>query len=81
MMFLGISGYLRIERRPKNVLPRVSQILILDGQPRLAIHESDLAFGGLEALLEIERDAPTLDTLISLIELSNDDAVRVVPIP
>ena len=78
MMRLGISGYLRIERRPKNVLPRVSQILILDGQPRLAIHESDLVLGGLEALLEIERDAATLDTLISLIELSNDDAVRVV---
>ena len=78
MMRLGISGYLRIERRPKNVLPRVSQILILDGQPRLAIHESDLVLGGLEALLEIERDAATLDTLISLIELPNDDAVRVV---
>ena len=78
MVRLGISGYLRIERRPKNVLPRVSQILVLDGQPRLAIHESDLVLGGLEALLEIERDAATLDTLISLIELSNDDAVRVV---
>ncbi|MEC7255801.1 MAG: DUF835 domain-containing protein, partial [Candidatus Thermoplasmatota archaeon] len=78
MMRLGISGYLRIERRPKNLLPRVSQILILDGQPKLAIHESDLVLGGLEALLEIERDAATLDALISLIELSNDDAVRVV---
>ena len=77
MIHLGISGYLRIERRPKNLLPRVSQILIIDGQPKLAIHESDLVLGGLEALLEIERDAATLDALISLIELSNDEAGRI----
>ncbi len=77
MISLGISGYLRIERRPKNLIPRVSQILISDGQPRLAIHESDLVLGGLEALLEIERDAATLDALISLVELSDDEAARV----
>ncbi len=77
MISLGISGYLRIERRPKNLIPRVSQILISDGQPRLAIHESDLILGGLEALLEIERDAATLDALISLVELSDDEAARV----
>ena len=75
---LGISGYIRIERRPKELMPRVSQILILDGIPTLALHESDSLFVGLEALLEIERDSMALDSLISLVELTNEESNRVV---
>ena len=78
MVRLDISGYLRIERRPKNQLPRVSQVVILDGQPRLAIHESDVVLGGVDGLLEIERDATGLDALISLVELADDDIARII---
>ena len=78
MNSLGISGYIRIERRPKELMPRVSQILILDGIPTLALHESDNIFVGLEALLEIERDSMALDSLISLVELTNEESNRVV---
>lgn len=78
MNSLGISGYIRIERRPKELMPRVSQILILDGKPTLALHESDILFVGLEALLEIERDSMALDSLISLVELTNEESIRLV---
>ena len=78
MMRLDISGYIRIERRPKELMPRVSQVVIHDAQPKIAIHEGDAVLGGLEALLEIERDSAALDALISLVELPDDDVIRVV---
>lgn len=78
MVRLGISGYIRIERRPKELMPRVSQVVIQDTQPKVAIHEADAVLGGLEALLEIERDSTALDALISLIELPDDDVIRIV---
>ena len=78
MVRLGISGYIRIERRPKELMPRVSQVVIHDTQPKVAIHEADAVLGGLEALLEIERDSTALDALISLIELPDDDVIRIV---
>ena len=46
--------------------------------PRIAIHESDSIKTGLEALLEIENDATTIDALISLHELSEEEIERVV---
>ena len=78
MARLGISGYIRIERRPKELIPRVSQVVIHDSQPKLAIHESDVVIGGLEALLEIERDSTALDALISLVEIQDDDLIRIM---
>ena len=78
MTRLGISGYIRIERRPKELIPRVSQVVIHDSQPKLAIHESDVVIGGLEALLEIERDSTALDALISLVEIQDDDLIRII---
>ena len=42
------------------------------------MHESDTLFVGLEALLEIERDSMALDSLISLVELTNEESNRVV---
>ena len=78
MVRLGISGYIRIERRPKELMPRVSQVIIHDTQPKVAIHEADAVLGGLEALLEIERDSTALDALISLVELPDDEVIRIV---
>tara|TARA_B100001996_G_scaffold294117_1_gene234339 strand:- start:1487 stop:3487 length:2001 start_codon:yes stop_codon:yes gene_type:complete len=78
MTTLGISGYIRIERRPKGIIPRVSQVVIQDSIPRIALHEADLLLTGLEALMEIEQDSTALDALVSLVELPDDDLVRIV---
>jgi hypothetical protein len=78
MSRLGVSGYIRIERRPKDKIPRVSQVIIHESQPKLAIHETESVVGGLEALLEIERDSAALDSLISLVELSNEEILRII---
>ena len=78
MARLGISGYIRIERRPKNMIPKVGQVLIHESQPKLAIYEAEAVLGGLEALLEIERDSSVLDALISLVELSNEEILRII---
>ena len=78
MSRLGVSGYIRIERRPKDETPRVSQVIIHESQPRLAIHETESVIGGLDALLEIERDSAALDALISLVELSNEEILRII---
>ena len=66
MARLGRSGHIRIERRPKGIMPRVSQIVLREGRPILALHESDKLLTGLEALLEIESDCSALDATISL---------------
>ena len=66
MARLGRSGHIRIERRPKGIMPRVSQIVLREGRPILALHEADKLLTGLEALLEIESDCSALDATISL---------------
>ena len=66
MARLGRSGHIRIERRPKGIMPRVSQIVLREGNPILALHEADNLLTGLEALLEIESDCSALDATISL---------------
>ena len=66
MARLGRSGHIRIERRPKGIMPRVSQIVLREGRPILALHEADKLLTGLEALLEIESDCSALDSTISL---------------
>jgi len=78
MSTLGISGYIRIERRPKGIIPRVSQVIIQDSVPRIALHEADLLLTGLEALMEIEKDSTALDALVSLVELPNDDLIKII---
>ena len=78
MSTLGISGYIRIERRPKGIIPRVSQVIIQDSVPRIAIHEADLLLTGLEALMEIEKDSTALDALVSLVELPDDELIKIV---
>ena len=78
MARLAIPGYIRIERRPKDMTPRVSQVVIHESQPKMAIHETEVMIGGLEALLEIERDSTALDALISLVELTNEEVLRII---
>ena len=78
MSTLGISGYIRIERRPKGIIPRVSQVIIQDSVPRIALHEADLLLTGLEALMEIEKDSTALDALVSLVELPDDELIKIV---
>ena len=54
---LGTSGYIRIERRPKEQMPRIGLIVFREGKPMLALHEADAISMSLEALLDIESDA------------------------
>ena len=78
MSRLEVSGHIRVERKPKELMPRISQVVIKDGMPKIAIHESDVIKTGLEALLEIESDATAIDALISLHELSDDELEKVI---
>ena len=78
MARLAISGYIRIERRLKDKIPSVSQVVIHESQPKLAIYEGEATTGGLEALLSIERDSTALDALISLVELSEEEILRII---
>lgn len=77
MARLTTSGYIRTERKPKDAMPRVGQVLFIEGHPILAIHESDGIVFGLEALLEIENDAMPMETLLAVHELSVAEAQRV----
>ena len=73
MSRLGRSGHIRIERRPKGIMPRVSQIVLREGRPIIALHEAEVLLTGLEALLEIESDCCALDATISLHEQGIED--------
>ena len=53
MARLGTSGYIRIERRPKEQMPRIGHIAFLEGKPMFALHEADAISMSLEALLDI----------------------------
>jgi hypothetical protein len=77
MARLTTTGYIRTERKPKDAMPRVGQVLFIEGHPVLAMHESDALLFGLEALLEIENDAMPMETLLAVHELSADEAQRV----
>ena len=70
---LGTSGYIRIERRPKEQMPRIGIILFREGKPMLALHEADAITMSLEALLDIESDAAHLDALLAIHELPLPD--------
>ena len=78
MARLNRSGHIRIERRPKGIMPRVSQIVLREGKPTIALHEADILLTGLEALLEIESDCSALDSTISLHELTREDVDLIV---
>jgi hypothetical protein len=69
MDFLSQSqdGYIRIERIPKDRLPRVGQIIISNGEPLSAIHEQEVINLGVDALIELEEDAMHIDSIITII--------------
>lgn len=77
MARLTTTGYIRTERKPKDAMPRIGQVLFIEGHPVLAMHESDALLFGLEALLEIENDAMPMETLLAVHELSAAEAQRV----
>ncbi|MBT5392033.1 MAG: hypothetical protein HOL22_06800 [Euryarchaeota archaeon] len=70
---LGTTGYIRIERRPKEQMPRIGHIAFLEGKPMFALHEADAIAMSLEALLDIESDAALLDALLAIHELPIPD--------
>ncbi len=78
MARLGTSGYIRIERRPKEQMPRIGHIAFLEGKPMFALHEADAISMSLEALLDIENDAALLDALLAIHELSLPDAENIL---
>ena len=78
MARLGTSGYIRIERRPKEQMPRIGHIAFLEGKPMFALHEADAISMSLEALLDIENDAALLDALLAIHELSLPDISNIL---
>lgn len=75
---LSTTGYLRIELRPKDEMPRIGHIAFKDGTPMMALHETDSISMALEALLDIESDCALLDSLIAVHELPLSDMDRVL---
>ena len=68
MVKLGTNGYIRSERTPKDMMPRVGQVVVQHGEICVAIHEDKAILEGVDALIEIEGDCQELDCLIQLIE-------------
>lgn len=75
---LGTSGYIRIERRPKEQMPRIGLIVFREGKPMLALHEADAISMSLEALLDIESDAALVDALLAIHELPSPDLNQIL---
>ncbi|RJU81679.1 MAG: DUF835 domain-containing protein [Candidatus Poseidoniales archaeon] len=75
---LSTTCYLRIERRPKDEMPRIGHIGFKDGAPMMALHESDSISMALEALLDIESDCALLDSFIAVHELPLSDMDRIL---
>ncbi len=61
------DGYIRIERLPKERLPRIGQLIISNGEPLSAIHEQEAINLGVDALIEIEEDAMHIDSILTII--------------
>ena len=59
------DGYIRIERRPESGLPRIGYMVFRDGQPSMALHESDIDRSAIEALMELEEDAMSIDAILT----------------
>jgi hypothetical protein len=75
---LGTSGYIRIERRPKEQMPRIGLIVFREGKPMLALHEADAISMSLEALLDIESDAALVDALLAIHEVPSSDLNQIL---
>ena len=75
---LGTTGYIRIERRPKEQMPRIGYVVFREGKPMLALHEADAITMSLEALLDIENDAGMVDALLGIHELPLPDLNQIL---
>ena len=64
------NGSIQIIRNIPNVGERIGHLLIFDGTLAAAFHHADKNRLGIEALLEIESDASTLDATMSLHEMN-----------
>jgi len=72
------NGSIQITRNIPNVGERVGHLLIFDGTLVAAFHHADKNRLGIEALLEIESDASTLDATMSLHEMSEATYISTV---
>ena len=63
------NGSIQIQRHIPNVGERLGHLLIVDGTLAAAFHRAEVQRFGIEALLEIESDASTLDASMSLHEM------------
>jgi len=78
MSRLSTTGYIRIERRPKEKMPRIGHVLFREGKPMLALHEVEAITMGLEALLDIESDGILSDALLGIHEIPLAEADRIL---
>ena len=76
MVKLNSTGYIRVERTPKEAMPRVGQVIISNSAILAAMHEQDAILEGVDALIEIENDSMEYDCKIQVIE--NVDVKRIV---
>tara|TARA_B100001093_G_scaffold224852_1_gene215440 strand:- start:19905 stop:21773 length:1869 start_codon:yes stop_codon:yes gene_type:complete len=75
---LQTTGYIRIERRPKDEMPRVGHVVFKHGKPLMAVYEHDSITMALEALLDVESDAAHIDALLAVHELPLADIDRIL---
>ena len=78
MTRLSSTGYIRIERRPMEQMPRVGHVVFREGKPMMALHEVDAITMGLEALLDIESDGILSDALLAIHEIPLAEIDRVL---
>ena len=76
MVKLNSTGYIRVERTPKEAMPRVGQAIISNSAILAAMHEQDAILEGVDALIEVENDSMEYDCKIQVIE--NVDVKRIV---
>ncbi|MDC0056286.1 DUF835 domain-containing protein [Deltaproteobacteria bacterium] len=60
------DGYIRSERKPESSLPRIGYLVFREGQPAMALHEGEIIRLGLDALMELEEDAMSIEALLTL---------------
>ena len=60
------DAYIRSERRPESGLPRIGYLVFQDGQPAMALHDGEIVRLGLDALMELEEDAMSIEALLTL---------------
>lgn len=70
------NGSIQIIRNIPNVGERIGHLLIFDGTLAAAFHRADKPRMGIEALLEIESDASTLDATMSLHEMTESTYIK-----